>query len=172
MTKTYRISVTPIAISNQPHAKLYFLRGKLSQQDAHRLTTMLLADPVSEIFEVSSLQPSYQHSYIEVSLLPGVTDSVAENLVNAAKRLGVQLEEAATVFVVSCFLFWKLDDYLLWFLLFSKLAVDFVLIHKTNCFLKTKTNSFFISSLFYPFFSVSVALYSLFGKYEWKGRRF
>lgn len=76
------------------------------------------------------------------------------------------------LFVVSCLLFWKLADYLLWFLLFSKLAVDFVLIHKTNCFLKTKTNTFFISSLFYPFFSVSVALYSLFGKYEWKGRRF
>jgi hypothetical protein len=29
-----------------------------------------------------------------------------------------------------------------------------------------------LSSLFYPFFSVSVALYSLIGKYEWKGRRF
>jgi hypothetical protein len=28
-----------------------------------------------------------------------------------------------------------------------------------------------LSSLFYPF-SVSVALYSLIGKYEWKGRRF
>jgi hypothetical protein len=29
-----------------------------------------------------------------------------------------------------------------------------------------------LSSLLYPFFSTSVALYSLFGKYEWKGRKF
>jgi hypothetical protein len=29
-----------------------------------------------------------------------------------------------------------------------------------------------LSSLLYPFFSSCVALYSLFGKYEWKGRKF
>jgi hypothetical protein len=29
-----------------------------------------------------------------------------------------------------------------------------------------------LSSLFYPFFSVCVAFYSLLGKYEWKGRAF
>jgi phosphoribosylformylglycinamidine synthase II/phosphoribosylformylglycinamidine synthase I len=96
VTKTYRICATPKATNNQPHAKLYFLRGALSQQDAERLTKALLADPVSETFEVTSLQPDYPYAYLEVGLLPGVTDSVAENLVNAAKRLGVQLEEAAT----------------------------------------------------------------------------
>ena len=53
-----------------------------------------------------------------------------------------------------------------------KFSVDFVLINKTNGFLKNKTRFFLTSSLLYPFFSVSVALYSLFGKYEWKGRRF
>lgn len=53
-----------------------------------------------------------------------------------------------------------------------KFSVDFVLINKTNGFLKNKTRFFLMSSLLYPFFSVSVALYSLFGKYEWKGRRF
>ena len=54
-----------------------------------------------------------------------------------------------------------------------KFTVDRILIKKTNRFLtKTKTHSLIISSLWYPFFSVSVALYSLFGKYEWKGRRF
>ncbi|MFV8368571.1 glycosyltransferase family 2 protein [Flavobacterium sp. LB2R40] len=60
------------------------------------------------------------------------------------------------------------------FLVFTlKFSVDTILIYKTNCFLtKTQIQHLFLSSLLYPFFSVSVALYSLFGKYEWKGRRF
>ncbi|HEY4628222.1 MAG TPA: glycosyltransferase [Flavobacterium sp.] len=60
------------------------------------------------------------------------------------------------------------------FLLFAlKFAVDAVLIYKSQRFLtKTKMSYLIPSSLLYPFFSVSVALYSLFGKYEWKGRKF
>jgi glycosyltransferase involved in cell wall biosynthesis len=60
------------------------------------------------------------------------------------------------------------------FLLFTlKFTVDTVLIYKANQFLtKTKIQYLILSSLFYPFFSVSVALYSLLGKYEWKGRKF
>ncbi|RDI50380.1 glycosyltransferase family 2 protein [Flavobacterium glaciei] len=60
------------------------------------------------------------------------------------------------------------------FLLFIlKFSVDTVLIYKTNQFLtNTKIQYLILSSLFYPFFSVNVALYSLFGKYEWKGRSF
>lgn len=53
-----------------------------------------------------------------------------------------------------------------------KFAVDAVLIFKTNTFLRQKNRYFILSSLFYPFFSVCVAFYSLFGKYEWKGRKF
>lgn len=58
-------------------------------------------------------------------------------------------------------------------LLLLKFLVDTILIYKTNYFLtKTKMRYLILSSLFYPFFSTSVALYSLFGKYEWKGRKF
>jgi cellulose synthase/poly-beta-1,6-N-acetylglucosamine synthase-like glycosyltransferase len=53
-----------------------------------------------------------------------------------------------------------------------KFSVDAILIFKTNIFLGQKTRYFILSSLFYPFFSVCVAFYSLFGKYEWKGRAF
>ncbi|TRX39496.1 glycosyltransferase family 2 protein [Flavobacterium restrictum] len=54
-----------------------------------------------------------------------------------------------------------------------KFIVDTVLIYKANIFLTTNRILFLVwSSLWYPFFSVSVALYSFFGKYEWKGRRF
>ena len=54
-----------------------------------------------------------------------------------------------------------------------KFMVDSVLIYKANLFLtKTKMRFLVSSSLLYPFFSTSVALYAAFGKYEWKGRRF
>ena len=54
-----------------------------------------------------------------------------------------------------------------------KFGIDSVLIYKTHHFLnKNKIHYLIISSLIYPFFSVSVALYSLYGKYEWKGRSF
>jgi glycosyltransferase involved in cell wall biosynthesis len=76
------------------------------------------------------------------------------------------------LFVVYCLLFSKENFYLLLILLLAKFIIDFFLIRKTNKFLKNKTQFFLTSSLLYPFFSVSVALYSLFGKYEWKGRRF
>jgi glycosyltransferase involved in cell wall biosynthesis len=78
--------------------------------------------------------------------------------------------------LVLGFILWALGlfSFLNILLLFAlKFAVDTVLIYKSNCFLtKTKMSYLILSSLLYPFFSVSVALYSLFGKYEWKGRRF
>ena len=56
---------------------------------------------------------------------------------------------------------------------FFKFGIDFVLLYITNQFLtRTRIKSLFLSSLAYPFFSSAVALYSLFGSYEWKGRRF
>ncbi|RYJ40224.1 Glycosyl transferase family protein [Flavobacterium anhuiense] len=56
---------------------------------------------------------------------------------------------------------------------FSKFAIDCVLLSITNQFLtKTRIKSLLLSSLLYPFFSSTVALYSLFGSYEWKDRRF
>ena len=76
------------------------------------------------------------------------------------------------LFVICSLLFGIGNFYLLIFLLLAKFSVDLILIHKTNAFLKNKTQFFITSSLLYPFFSLSVVLYSLFGKYEWKGRKF
>ncbi|WP_348825178.1 glycosyltransferase family 2 protein [Flavobacterium aestuarii] len=54
-----------------------------------------------------------------------------------------------------------------------KFGIDTILIKQTNEFLTKHTIRYLLlSSLWYPFFSTAVALYSLFGKYEWKGRRF
>lgn len=54
-----------------------------------------------------------------------------------------------------------------------KSIFDYTLLNKTNRFLTKKRMRFLvISSIFYPFFCVGVAVFSLFGKYEWKGRKF
>lgn len=54
-----------------------------------------------------------------------------------------------------------------------KFVFDFIFLKKTNSFFSKKRMPFLIlSSFLYPFFCVSVALFSFFGKYEWKGRRF
>ncbi|KAF2334472.1 glycosyltransferase family 2 protein [Flavobacterium daemonense] len=56
---------------------------------------------------------------------------------------------------------------------FFKFLIDFALLSITNKFLaNTRIKSLLLSSLLYPFFSSAVALYSLFGSYEWKDRRF
>lgn len=56
---------------------------------------------------------------------------------------------------------------------FLKFVTDFTLLYVTSLFLtKGKIKSLLLSSLLYPFFSSAVALYSLFGTYEWKDRRF
>lgn len=74
-------------------------------------------------------------------------------------------------FVFFLFGIWSLQLLVLYTIL--KFAVDFVLLYITNQFLtKTKIKHLIISSLLYPFFSSAVALYSLFGSYEWKERRF
>lgn len=70
---------------------------------------------------------------------------------------------------VSGFLTWL--NLALLFLI--KFIFDYALLHKTNLFFSKKRMRYLIlSSVFYPFFCVSVALLSLFGTYEWKGRRF
>ncbi len=74
--------------------------------------------------------------------------------------------------IIYYLLFWEGNFYVMVSLLSAKLIVDFFLIHKTNDFLKSKTHYYLMSSLLYPFFSVSAAVYSVFGRYEWKGRRF
>ncbi|MFT5197306.1 MAG: hypothetical protein ACI9EW_003818 [Cellvibrionaceae bacterium] len=60
-------------------SRLYFVKGGCDQSAVGRLTAELLADPVTETFEVTSLEDvksfrSEGETAIEVTLLPGVTD--------------------------------------------------------------------------------------------------
>ena len=75
--------------------RLYFLQGRLSAADADELARDLLADPVTEIYSLGAVHTDADHT-IELTLLPGVTDPAAENLVRAARLLGsAGLERAA-----------------------------------------------------------------------------
>ena len=55
-----------------------------------------------------------------------------------------------------------------------KFNVDFVLIYRSAEFFRQQQEmrTYFISSLVYPVYSVMVAIWSLFGKYSWKGRNY
>ncbi len=81
-------------------SRLYFLEGAdLTLEEVELLTHEVLCDPVTE---QSRIFPDGERvfdgsSCIEVTMLPGVTDSAAENLVRAAMVLRViSLEQAAT----------------------------------------------------------------------------
>lgn len=54
-----------------------------------------------------------------------------------------------------------------------KYIIDYIVLYKSNSYLRN--GRFFVpisSSIIYPFFSSLVGLYSLFGSFSWKGRRF
>jgi len=100
------------------YVNLYFLRGDhLSAEAVHRLCAALLYDPVTEgaseewrdasgegrirnsqlLTRHSQLAPRPSPLVIEIGLLPGVTDPVAEEILRAARLLGIEeLEQVAT----------------------------------------------------------------------------
>ncbi len=84
---------------------LCFIEGQLSQEDLQQLALKLLTDPVTQSAswtEISSQgtpsSPSENDSVIlEVALRPGVTDSVAEQIVRASHEIGIDgVQRAAT----------------------------------------------------------------------------
>lgn len=86
-----------------------------------------------------------------------------------SKQLGL------SVFVMNLILILTLcsGQWKIFLFLFSlKFWVDFGLLSLTSSFFKTRLRHFLLCSLAYPFFSVTVVFYALFGKYQWKGRVF
>ena len=71
-------------------AQLYFLDGELTPDDLSKLATQLLTDPVTETFSTHFSTPTSRQNFVDVTLLPGVTDPVAENLLQAAKWIGIK----------------------------------------------------------------------------------
>src|SRR5947209_9452091 len=78
-------------------AQLYRLTGNLTPADIDLLTTNLLVDPViQESYHLENFATSSAH-IVDVFFLPGVTDTLAESVIDGAKMLGItQIEQAAT----------------------------------------------------------------------------
>src|SRR5436190_11455906 len=79
---------------------LYFVLGALSPADRERLRSELLSDPVTQTaaWRTAARRPrNGGRPVIEVALRPGVTDPVAEQVLRAARMLGIDtVERAAT----------------------------------------------------------------------------
>jgi cellulose synthase/poly-beta-1,6-N-acetylglucosamine synthase-like glycosyltransferase len=95
-----------------------------------------------------------------------------------AKGLAVIVLLMNTILVVGCIQWFanclKNETVnLLKFIFLIKITMDYLLLFKINKFIKN-SNFFFpiISSFIYPFFCTIVGMYSLFGGFSWKGRRF
>jgi len=77
---------------------LFFIEGKLSEIEAELLATRLLSDPLTQKVSWARMDRSTApgsfletgQRLVEVALRPGVTDSVAEQVVRAAHILSVQ----------------------------------------------------------------------------------
>ncbi|MEQ1872831.1 MAG: phosphoribosylformylglycinamidine synthase subunit PurL [Ilumatobacteraceae bacterium] len=80
---------------------LYFIEGDLAETDLKRLAAELLSDPVVQTAEWRAVDTSTSatsaEQVIETARRPGVTDSVAEQIVRAAHELGISaVQRAAT----------------------------------------------------------------------------
>ncbi len=83
---------------------LYFLRGDLSQPQLEQLTRQVLHDPVAQFIQWHALsadaQPVFSlggnQALIEVTLRPGVTNPVAEQIQRASRTLGISTLSAVS----------------------------------------------------------------------------
>ncbi len=91
-----------------------------------------------------------------------------------SKQLGlsVLLMNLIWIFSVILYLFNYINLKLVVTIIVLKFIVDTLLLSKTYNFFNLKFNYLFLSNIFYPFFSSTVAIYSIIGKYNWKGRIF
>ncbi|HLA45812.1 MAG TPA: AIR synthase-related protein, partial [Aggregatilineales bacterium] len=82
-------------------ARLFFIQGEIDAHDLHPLVNDILVDPVTEIYQLSdpdqALPAEASAHFIDISYLPGVTDTVAENLLHTARQIGLRnITQAAT----------------------------------------------------------------------------
>ena len=92
-----------------------------------------------------------------------------------AKMLAVVVLLMNLGLVVGCGLsvVGKLDWSTTFSLFAVKYSIDYILLYQSNAYLRK--GKFFVpmaSSIIYPLFSSLVGVYSLFGSFSWKGRRF
>jgi phosphoribosylformylglycinamidine synthase II len=77
---------------------LYYLSGEISLSEVRRLAETLILDPVTESYTAQKIdgrvekinQDLEEAEVIEVAFRPGVTDNIAHELLEAAKRSGIE----------------------------------------------------------------------------------
>lgn len=112
MKRIYRVEVAPLpgetsanyllsdiqalgirSVERVEYHALYFLYGDITESQVELLCAELLADPIVQRTEFNLvdeiLPPVTGQRRVEVGLLPGVTDTVAANLLNRAHLLGI-----------------------------------------------------------------------------------
>lgn len=75
-------------IENLVSQELYFIEGSLTEEGKKRLATELFSDPVVQEVTWLAEMPSDRQT-IEIALRPGVTDPIAEQILQSAKLLGI-----------------------------------------------------------------------------------
>ena len=88
--------------------------------------------------------------------------------------LAVLIMNASVICSLICAFFQIISLKLFGYIFVIKFSVDFLLIYKASRLFNQENvlSSFVLSSLIYPFFSVYVALVSVFKGYKWKGIRY
>ena len=140
------------AIQKSPE-KVHFLKSK---------DTIVVTKPENDLFKLFMQRVRWASKTSSYSSLYAKFLAITVLLMNLSLILSLW-------FVIIQKMDWKI----LLGIFLVKYCIDYILLFKTNKFL---LNGRFIlplaSSLIYPFFASTVAIYSLFGNYSWKGRRF
>ncbi|MDP6543533.1 MAG: phosphoribosylformylglycinamidine synthase subunit PurL [Phycisphaerae bacterium] len=84
------------SVSGVRSARLFFIVGEFSQDDAVRIADELLTDPVIEEYHVGSSGAGADAALIEVHLKAGVMDPVAASAEKAVTDMGLQIEGIRT----------------------------------------------------------------------------
>ncbi len=121
----------------------------------------------------TSAQPNWKHLFEQRKRWAAKTSNY-NNSFGKFTGLVVLLLNALVVFGLGLSIFGALNPKFWIYILAAKFCVDFGLIYKSALFFNQKSalKNFVFAFLVYPFFSVFVALASLFSGYQWKGRTF
>ena len=82
-------------VQNLEIAQIYYVSGPLTEDELKRIGQILLTDPMTQEYELTSLnpqpalQPSQSARVIEVAYHPGVRDPVEDSLKKGARDLGI-----------------------------------------------------------------------------------
>ena len=70
-------------------ASIYWIEGTLNSEHIHRIGSELLADPITQVFNLNEEKGETNDWTIEVQFKPGVTDAVGDSTVKGIKDIGI-----------------------------------------------------------------------------------